>query len=257
MSNRGQYIRLMVVGVWAVSLALPGLAVSTNRSPVRPPVKAANADLKSKSSPSALITNNQAPVITPAFDRYAIILARMPFGNEAAYAAAAAAQAAAAAKAAPVESFARNLKMCAITRNHFTGRIQVGLVDAATKKTYFMYEGDKEDDMELVVADYENEKALLKKGTEEVWMDMNAPATAVAAVVPALPVAMAARRGKAEPPPPPPKPLLTGAALEKHLKNYQMDLIRAGGEKGPPLPMELTPEMDDQLVKEGVLAPVE
>jgi hypothetical protein len=43
--------------------------------------------------------------------------------------------------------------------------------------------------------------------------------------------------------------------LQNHLEQYQMDLIRAGGEKGPPLPMELTPEMDDQLVKEGVLPP--
>jgi hypothetical protein len=51
------------------------------------------------------------------------------------------------------------------------------------------------------------------------------------------------------------KPTLTGEALQNHLEQYQMDLIRAGGEKGPPLPMELTPEMDDQLVKEGVLPP--
>jgi hypothetical protein len=34
-----------------------------------------------------------------------------------------------------------------------------------------------------------------------------------------------------------------------------MDLIRSRGEKGPPLPIPLTPEMDQQLVQEGVLAP--
>jgi hypothetical protein len=212
----------MGVGVWAVSLALNGLA-------------------------------------EPSFDRYQIILSRMPFGNEAAFAAAAAAQAAAAAKVTPAESFARNMKMTAITRNRFTDKVQVGLMDMATKKTYFMVEGDTEDGMELVVADYENEKALLKKGTEEVWMDMNTPAPSVAAVVPALPTgAMVARRGVVAPPPEAPaKPALTGAALEKHLKNYQMELIRAGGAKGPVLPMALTPEMDAQLVKEGVLPPAE
>lgn len=39
----------------------------------------------------------------------------------------------------------------------------------------------------------------------------------------------------------------------KILQAYQMDLIRAKGKKGPPLPMMLSPKMDEQLVKEGVL----
>ena len=52
-----------------------------------------------------------------------------------------------------------------------------------------------------------------------------------------------------------PPNMLKGEELTKHLEKYQMDLIRAGGEKGPPLPMELTPEMDAQLVSEGVLPP--
>lgn len=222
------------------------------------------------------IPNRQAPVSTPAsgvsspaapvtFDRYQIILARMPFGDEAA-AAAAAAAAEAAAKGPPPESFTKNLKMCAITRNHFNGKIQVGLLDMATKKSYFFYEGDVEDGMELVKADYENEKALLRKGVEEAWMDMNAPTVVVASAPPgrpgAIPSAGMAPRpavvtGNRREVLPPPKPIYTGEALEKHLKEYQMELIRAKGEKGPPLPMELTPEMDEQLVSEGVLPPAE
>jgi len=43
--------------------------------------------------------------------------------------------------------------------------------------------------------------------------------------------------------------------LVNHLKAYQMELIRAQGAKEPPLPIPLTPEMDAQLVKEGVLPP--
>ncbi len=43
---------------------------------------------------------------------------------------------------------------------------------------------------------------------------------------------------------------LTGEALQKHLQEYQMELIRTGQ---PPLPIALTPEMDAQLVREGVL----
>ena len=50
---------------------------------------------------------------------------------------------------------------------------------------------------------------------------------------------------------------LTGEVLQKHLQEYQMELIRAGGAKGPPLAIPLTPEMDAQLVKEGVLPPLE
>gem|GEM_PF-774900 len=59
------------------------------------------------------------------------------------------------------------------------------------------------------------------------------------------------------PPVPIPVPKYTGAEAQKHLEQYQKELIRAGGEKGPPLPMPVTPEMDAQLVKEGVLPPLE
>ena len=37
------------------------------------------------------------------------------------------------------------------------------------------------------------------------------------------------------------------------LRAYQMDLIRASGAKGPPLPIPVSPEIDAQHVKEGVL----
>lgn len=50
---------------------------------------------------------------------------------------------------------------------------------------------------------------------------------------------------------------LEGEALDKHLQSYNMELIRAGGELGPALPIPLTPEQDAQLVKEGVLPPNE
>jgi hypothetical protein len=191
----------------------------------------------------------------------------MPFGDETAAAALAAATATANQPA--VDSFVKPLKMCAITRNRFNGKVQVGIVNTLTKKNYFLYEGDTEDGMELVKADYEGEKALMRKGAEEVWMDMTAIVASATPVVSPAPGGGFARRTMAPPPAPAPapasapgatkldRPRLTGEALKDHLKNYQMDLIRAGGQKGPPLPMELTPEMDDQLVKEGVLAPVE
>ena len=50
----------------------------------------------------------------------------------------------------------------------------------------------------------------------------------------------------------PKKPHLSGDKLKKHLEKYQMDLIRKGM---PALPMPLTKEMEDQLVKEGIRPP--
>jgi hypothetical protein len=43
--------------------------------------------------------------------------------------------------------------------------------------------------------------------------------------------------------------------LEAQLREYNLELIRARGEKGPPLPIPLSPQEDDQLVEEGVLPP--
>jgi len=198
------------------------------------------------------------------FARYQVILDRMPFGAEPSPEA----LAAAAAQAAPArDPFTKNLKMCAVTRNLLTGKLQVGLMDAGSKKNYFLGVGETEDGITVVDADYEKEKALLRKDGEEAWLSMSDVATMVT-VAPAPTPRAPVRGGRSAVAQPAPKreavrevkveaPRLTGEALEKHLQTYQMDLIRAGGEKGPPLPMELTPEMDAQLVAEGVLPPLE
>lgn len=49
-------------------------------------------------------------------------------------------------------------------------------------------------------------------------------------------------------------PQQEGELLDKQLQEYQMQLIREGL---PPLPIPLTKEMDDQLVSEGILPPLE
>ena len=247
-------LRWGVAGLLVLDAVMSHAAVGAQVRPVAP-APAFRKRVVEVAPPAVL-----APV---SFERYAIILQRMPFGDEAAQAAidaAAAAQAAAAGPAAP--PFTQNMKLCQITRNRFTDKIQAGIVDATTKKSYFLHEGESEDGMQLMVADYENERVLLKKGDEEQWLGLNETTTVPAAVVRTMPTITTARSSRVRgadpaPPPPPPKPVYTGEALEKHLKEYQLDLIRAGGEKGPPLPMELTPEMDQQLVNEGVLPPAE
>ncbi len=51
-----------------------------------------------------------------------------------------------------------------------------------------------------------------------------------------------------------PKPMYTGEELEKHLQDYQMQVIREGL---PPLPVQLSSDRDAQLVAEGFLPPVD
>jgi predicted transcriptional regulator len=45
--------------------------------------------------------------------------------------------------------------------------------------------------------------------------------------------------------------------MKEFYRQKNLELIRAGGKKGPPLPVALSPEDDAQLVKEGVLPPNE
>jgi hypothetical protein len=208
------------------------------------------------------------------FSRYQVILDRKPFGEPPPVVA----PPQAALQAPPVlpqNSFIKDLRMCAITETD-TG-VRVGIINVASKpqKSYFfLLGGEGEDGIQLVDADYQKEGALLRKGAEEFWIYMDgntaAPSGAVAAPAPAEPKTTRrkparrmsyaerlrqrradelARRRKEEI-----KNRLTGEALEKHLKAYQMDVIRKGM---PALPIPLTKEMDDTLVAEGVLPPLE
>jgi len=204
------------------------------------------------------------------FSRYQVILDRKPFGDESARAA----------QALTIEqlqtSFIKDLRLCAVYENPDEG-IRVGLVSIKTNPPSSFILGIDEstdDGITLVNADYDAGRALLRKGAEEYWISMgNDPAvapggggapTVFGAGVSAPGTAGDRRVSYAErlrqrrealraPPVEPPK--LSGEELTKHLQQYQMDLIRAGGQKGPPLPLQLTPEMDEQLVKEGVLPP--
>ncbi|OVE75220.1 hypothetical protein BVX97_05255 [bacterium E08(2017)] len=49
--------------------------------------------------------------------------------------------------------------------------------------------------------------------------------------------------------------ILTAEEKQGYYRQLNMDIIRAGGDKGVPLPIKLTEEEDAQLVQEGVLPP--
>jgi hypothetical protein len=170
--------------------------------------------------------------------------------------------------------------------------LRVGFEDKKTKKPYWMRTGDIEDEIQVVEIDYEGERVRLRKGDEEEWLTMEtADSVASAATTPALtpqaivrrrPAVSRPRRLPAEfrgltkaqyqktkrlrAPPTPARHVVHGgnpAALarmtkeqrEQYYRKYNMDLIRAGGKKGLPLPIQLTPEEDAKLVNEGVLPP--
>ena len=209
----------------------------------------------------------------------------------------------------PEESFVRNLRMCAITEGP-DGVLRVGLislgrtarpatpvrrrpgqspirpvsVSAVAQQTYYLRVGETSaDGIMLVDANYDEEKALLRKDNEEHWISMGggvteAPEEIVATGAPrptapmpasvrtqSQPMSYADRQQwrqevirrrrerissleqdvEAE--------VLTPEDRQQHLQQMNMDLIRARGEKGPPLPIPLTQEQDEQLVEEGVL----
>ena len=97
---------------------------------------------------------------TYTFDRYRVILDRKPFGDAPPPEAAPAPP-----PPAPGESFAKMIRMSAIVEKD-DGSIKVGIVDQKTKRDYMLEVGEIIEGIELISADYEDEEAVLRKGSE-------------------------------------------------------------------------------------------
>ncbi len=187
------------------------------------------------------------------FSRYQLILDKQPFGQEPPEADIVQVPAS--------QSFARNLRLSMLFEGP-DGTTRAGIVDNSTKKSYILRVGEPQDGFEMVEADIRTSEAMVKKDNEVALFKLEAGAGApiskseqssrqssYAERRRALLQKIEERRQEAQPPP---VPELTGEALKKHLEQVQMDAIRNGL---PPLPLPLTPEMDAQLVSEGVLPP--
>jgi len=207
------------------------------------------------------------------FNRYKIILERMPFGEVDALVLA----------PEPVKvpvklpDFAKHYSMCAITDSY--GDIMVGFIDKAQKggeKYYYLRVGESEDGITLVEADYANESAKLSKDGQEFWIDMTGPklsnTSGSSSAQPLIARTSSSQSNESyssrlkrqresritvESRIRYPKENMTKEEITEHLRNLNMELIRAQGSKGPPLPLQLTPEDDAQLVSEGVLPPAD
>lgn len=213
----------------------------------------------------------------PGFQRYQVILVRKPFGSKPETPPAPTNPP----PAQPTRTdlvFANDIRVCFVMLKP-EGGVQVGLVHDREKWNVMLNVGESYNDITLVEADYANEKALLERKGVKKWVDAGRGSRVAAPVPTPVPSSRGrtwpsrsssrrsrstrsssstdtrtrtpvTRRREAT------KPALTGEELKKHLEEYQMELIR-NPEKGPPLPMRLTKEMDDQLVSEGVLPPLE
>jgi len=283
---------------------------------------------------------------------YHVILDRKPFGSETPPAPAAGGGPG----AAIAEPFVKFIKISAFVRDDFSPIIRVGLVDTRNNQSYLLAEGESQDGIKLIRADFDHERGLISKDNVAYWLSMDGtynleseeeskptpvpePAPPEQSEVPSPPVtppistpqkppradvsgirgsvvspiipgvnstavapttgATAQRRTlterrhmieeirkrraeliqsrnspgeatEAEPtsassPQSPPAetpapsgseipPPLQGTEMEHQLQEYQLQAIREGRE---PLPIPLTPEVDEQLVHEGVLPPAE
>ena len=198
----------------------------------------------------------------PEFDRYQVILDRQPFGEVLVSTTPATNGTATATVVAGPGGEALGLRACSLIRVD-GGEMRAGLVEVKTSKSYFLTPGETLEGIKLVSADYDTEEIVIQRGAEMAILRLKeASSTEKKATASPLAVSKlsfeerrkAAEQQRTPPPAPaaPPAPKLQGAELEKHLQQYQMEVIRKGM---PPLPIPLTQEMDSQLVQEGVLPP--
>lgn len=99
------------------------------------------------------------------FSRYNVILTRKPFGEEIVP------PPPPAVVVPPSESVVNKVKMTAVVRDN-TGVLRVGIVDLKSNRNYLLGIGESLEGMEIVEADYEKERARLRRGIEDYWVSM-------------------------------------------------------------------------------------
>ena len=211
------------------------------------------------------------------FKRYEVIIQKMPFGPGPIPPKPPAPQ-----KVEPVvpvdPGWAKAYRLSMINTRK-DGTVRVGMVRTADNMGFTLEVGDKreEDGIELVSVDPAQFAVVLRRGTDArtLKMDFSQPMASAPAPSKAAPGSLVAQRAssstasfeqrrnelqkrleerKHASQQASSKKRYKGAELEQHLKNYQMDLIRRGG-NAPLLPIPVTSDMKKQLVKEGLLNP--
>jgi hypothetical protein len=186
-------------------------------------------------------------------ERYEVIIDRSPFGADPLAGSVVTDQAA----AATLKTLEKELRLCFLLKSQ-TGDVRAGFQNI------------------LLEVDIENSTATLQYQGKPLTFELTkgTAATKAAAKKPSPPTQPQRRFGggfrrntppaEQAQPTPPPQPKVPQespeeqarrqAEVRENLQQYQMEVIRSGM---PPLPIALTEEMDNQLVAEGVLPPVE
>jgi hypothetical protein len=175
----------------------------------------------------------------------------------------------------PVPSWANQYRMTMMTMDQQQGAVRVGLQNLQDQSAVLLIQGqNRHRDFTLITADYQKGTAQIAyRGASHLFTLADAASASVA--VPPVNNPRSTRpssRPSAQPRTAnrsSPRSQLTGPdespslqirrfssqeELQAHLMEQQMDAIRTGK---PPLPLPLTPEMDAQLVREGILPPRE
>ena len=168
-------------------------------------------------------------------------------------------------------SWSKPFRMTMITFDDYSGSVRVGLQNNKTKQSVLLIEGENTHrDYKLLEADFKRGTARVSyRGTpHEFQLSQGPPPTSSSPRRSSRPDRSRSSRPRrptprsstgrtnttAAPTPRPTPRFRTREELQAHLKEVQMDAIRTGK---PPLPIPLTKEMDEQLVKEGALPPQE
>ncbi len=199
--------------------------------------------------------------------RYQLIVERSPFGAEAVNVA----PEPSAANAPAVKQAQQQLRLCFLLKSDTTGEVRAGFQNLKASKgepkSVILMEGESFRSMKLTRIDLEGSSATLEYNGSPVLFELTKatpakPANKQAANQPTRRFGGGFRsRTQPETSAQPPEPELTPeeraariAEIRAKLQEQQMDIIRKGQ---PPLPIPLTQDMDDQLVAEGYLPPVD
>lgn len=200
-------------------------------------------------------------------ERYNVIVDRSPFGEDPTLANVAVQDAKdAAAAAAAAKKLEKEIRLCFLLESE-SGEVRAGFQNLKAAKgdpkSIMLMVGESFKGMQLKGIDLANNSATLNINGKAVTFEL-AKAPAAKAAPAKKPTATPRRFGRGFQPKPaapakPPEPQLTPeekaakrAEVQENLRQYQMEVIRAGM---PPLPIPLTKDMDDQLVSEGILPP--
>jgi len=222
------------------------------------------------------------PGLATGFDRtqYAVIVERNIFGEKPKQPEISTEDQARMAKAAqPQIAFSATLKLTMLRRDDNVGEV-CAMEDSKNPAWHaYLGVGESQDGISIKKIDLDAKGVLLSKdGRDDEWIFLGGASGAalsrasIGAAMPVTPIGgprsfsrgsrhAPIRTANAGPVPSPlPKVTMTPQDMEQmdtHLQEVQKNIIRSGGDIGPVLPVELSKDTDDQLVKEGFLPPPE